>query len=321
MSVPIKVKLLYKYEGNDDFTLMVDAVSGAVYVWQFCKYLTAEWITVDTTTDNVRRISVKKNEDIGDKYRCFILVDNQVKYFSIVFTLSKDKYDPPTKKKQENNNQNNSNRQSQNRSKSNNKGPSVSDTDGMDGFEFEEYCANVLKLNGFKRVRLTGGRGDYGIDILAEMNDITYAIQCKCYTGSVSNKAVQEAYSGKSFYGCMVAAVLTNSYFTPAAKETARKISVLLWDRDFLDNMIKEPFREKFNNEKHDNKQQEYHHEPVNKNNAQIEFFKGCSNFDQVKARYKKLMQTYHPDMEAGDEEYTKMINAQYEEQKKKYSQ
>ena len=52
---------------------------------------------------------------------------------------------------------------------------------------------------------------------------------------------------------------------------------------------------------------------------AGFTFFKGCSTWEQVKSRYKKLMQTYHPDIEAGDEEISKIINAQYEEEKRKY--
>lgn len=73
-----------------------------------------------------------------------------------------------------------------------------------------------------------------GIDVLAEKDGVTYAIQCKCYSDNVGNHAVQEAHSGASYYGRMVAAVMTNRYFTAAAKETAARIHVLLWDRDKL---------------------------------------------------------------------------------------
>lgn len=82
--------------------------------------------------------------------------------------------------------------------------------------------------------KITSTSGDYGIDILAEKDDITYGIQCKRYGGKVGNHAVQEALSGASYYHCMVAVVLTNNYFTPAAIETAQKTNVLLWDRDKL---------------------------------------------------------------------------------------
>lgn len=110
----------------------------------------------------------------------------------------------------------------------------LSRLDEMDGTQFEQFCAKILSNNGFQKVKITSTSGDYGIDILAEKDDITYGIQCKRYGGKVGNHAVQEALSGASYYHCMVAVVLTNNYFTPAAIETAQKTNVLLWDRDKL---------------------------------------------------------------------------------------
>ena len=74
----------------------------------------------------------------------------------------------------------------------------------------------------------------YGVDIIAHRKRKKYAIQCKRYSGSVGNHAVQEVYSGKDFYNCDFAIVMTNSYFRAAAKETAERLNVLLWDGDIL---------------------------------------------------------------------------------------
>lgn len=112
-----------------------------------------------------------------------------------------------------------------------------SDIDLMDGRDFEYYCAELLSLRGFLEVEVTKGSGDYGIDILAEKDGITYAIQCKCYTTPVGVKAVQEAYAGRDYYDCMVGAVLTNQYFTQPAVEAAKKLKILLWDRGYLESM------------------------------------------------------------------------------------
>lgn len=109
--------------------------------------------------------------------------------------------------------------------------------DTMDGFEFEYYCADLLSANGFDDVKVTRSSGDYGIDILAEKDGVTYAIQCKRYTGLVGVKAVQEAYAGRDYYDRMVGAVLTNQYFTKPAVQAARKLKILLWDRDYLQSM------------------------------------------------------------------------------------
>lgn len=109
--------------------------------------------------------------------------------------------------------------------------------DEMDGFDFEYYCADLLAANGFADVQVTRSSGDYGIDILAEKDGVTYAIQCKRYTGLVGVKAVQEAYAGRDYYDRMVGAVLTNQYFTKPAVQAARKLKILLWDRDYLQGM------------------------------------------------------------------------------------
>lgn len=107
--------------------------------------------------------------------------------------------------------------------------------DNMEGLEFEYYCADLLAANGFIEVEVTKSSGDYGIDILAEKDGVTYAIQCKRYTGLVGVKAVQEAYAGRDFYDRMVGAVMTNQYFTKPAAEAARKLKILMWDRDYIE--------------------------------------------------------------------------------------
>lgn len=110
--------------------------------------------------------------------------------------------------------------------------------DQIDGHTFEAFCADVLRKNGFEEVVVTQGSGDQGIDILAWRDGIKYGIQCKCYSSEVGNKAVQEAFAGKTYYQCHVGIVLTNSYFTRSAKELARTNSIVLWDRDKLLSMI-----------------------------------------------------------------------------------
>ncbi|HBA70145.1 MAG TPA: restriction endonuclease [Lachnospiraceae bacterium] len=112
--------------------------------------------------------------------------------------------------------------------------------DDMEGHDFEYFCAKLLKDNGFIEVEVTKGSGDYGVDILAEKDGVTYAVQCKCYTEAVGVKAVQEAYAGRDYYDRMVGAVMTNQYFTAPAVNAARKLKILLWDRGYLEDMIEE---------------------------------------------------------------------------------
>ena len=112
--------------------------------------------------------------------------------------------------------------------------------DEMEGLDFEYYCAELLRNRGFIEVEVTKSSGDYGIDILEEKEGVTYAIQCKRYNAPVGVKAVQEAYAGRDFYDRMVGCVLTNQYFTQPAVDAAQKLKILLWDRDYLEEMIEE---------------------------------------------------------------------------------
>ena len=107
------------------------------------------------------------------------------------------------------------------------------------GQHFETQCAELLKKNGFINVIVTKKSGDHGADVLAEKYGISYAVQCKYYSGTVGNSAVQEAFSAKAFYEKDIAVVMTNSYFTRQAQEEAAKNHVKLWDKDTLRSLLK----------------------------------------------------------------------------------
>ena len=110
----------------------------------------------------------------------------------------------------------------------------------MEGQEFETYCAELLEAKGFENVEVTPGSHDYGIDIIADKDGISYAIQCKCYSDTVGIKAIQEAYAGRDYYGSMIGAVMTNQYFSKSAKEFANKLNIVLWDGDYIMDLIQE---------------------------------------------------------------------------------
>ena len=92
--------------------------------------------------------------------------------------------------------------------------------DDMEGHEFEYFCADLLRDKGFLDVEGTRGSGDFGVDILAEKDGVTYA--------------------GRDYYDRMVGVVMTNQYFTSAAVDAAKKLKILLWDRGYLESMMEE---------------------------------------------------------------------------------
>ena len=113
------------------------------------------------------------------------------------------------------------------------------DFDKTDGEAFEYFCADLLRANGFTNVELTKKTGDLGVDILAEKEQITYAVQCKCHASNIGNQAVRDVYSGKECYHCMIGAVMSNRFFTKAAVRLATEHNILLWDREYLFQLIK----------------------------------------------------------------------------------
>lgn len=106
--------------------------------------------------------------------------------------------------------------------------------DYMNGYDFEQYCAALLRNFGYSNVETTKASNDNGIDILATLGGVKYGIQCKCYSSDIGVKAIQEAYTGATYYNCHVPVVLTNRHFTRQAQELAEKTNVLLWDREYL---------------------------------------------------------------------------------------
>ena len=107
----------------------------------------------------------------------------------------------------------------------------------IDGKAFENLCADILEMNGYK-CNLTRVSGDHGADIIASKNGISYAIQCKCHSRPVGNRAVQEALAGKAYYKTDEAIVLASNDFTKQAIEDADVMGVSLLGFDALANLV-----------------------------------------------------------------------------------
>lgn len=114
----------------------------------------------------------------------------------------------------------------------------VRDLDDISGNDFEALTCDILASNGFDIAESTQASVDFGVDVLARKDGVSYAIQCKRYTSPVGIDAVQQIYAGRAYYECHVAVVLTNQYFTSNAKKLADKLGVVLWDRDMLEQLL-----------------------------------------------------------------------------------
>lgn len=108
----------------------------------------------------------------------------------------------------------------------------------LSGVDFEKCIANLLKMNGFRNVKLTPYSGDYGVDIIANYGDRKYVFQCKWYSKNLGLKPIQEIFAGRMYYNADVAVVITNVYFSKNAQELAQKTNVQLWDRKYLTQLV-----------------------------------------------------------------------------------
>ncbi len=112
-----------------------------------------------------------------------------------------------------------------------------------DGHEFETWVANGLNKFGWD-AKVTAATGDQGIDVIAKKNGKTIGLQCKLLKSSVGNKAVQEAFTGKTFYQTDAVGVMSNAPYTPSAQKIATDTGVKLLSHHDIPNLYEKMFSE-----------------------------------------------------------------------------
>lgn len=126
--------------------------------------------------------------------------------------------------------------------------PCVRDADGMQGQTYKHFCAEVLRKQGYKNVAVVSGAGklmDRGVDIFAEKDGKSWAIQCRKYEEKeVKDTRVQDVEDARIKYNRDRAAILSNCPFSEGAKRAASGRHVRLWDREMLDQMIGQAYPE-----------------------------------------------------------------------------
>lgn len=117
-------------------------------------------------------------------------------------------------------------------------GYSLDDLDRLSGAEFEEWVTSVLESSGISAENIRD-RGDFGVDVIATVDRTRVGIQVKRFSRSVGNSAIQEALAGSGYHDCSLAAVVTQSKFTRAARAQAERarVPVLLVDRDDIHDL------------------------------------------------------------------------------------
>jgi HJR/Mrr/RecB family endonuclease len=96
-----------------------------------------------------------------------------------------------------------------------------------DPYEYEAGVSEAFESLGWI-CQQTPGSGDQGADVIAKKDGFKLAVQCKLYSSSVGNKAVQEASASKGYYKADLSIVVSNSNFTKSAKQLAESLGVAL---------------------------------------------------------------------------------------------
>jgi restriction system protein len=113
----------------------------------------------------------------------------------------------------------------------------IEEIDTMDGIQFEYYLKELYLSRGYA-AEVTSASGDYGADLLLTKDGNKVVVQAKRHSKDVGIKAVQEVIGAKSYYAADDAWVVSNRFFTKAAKELAQKSKVTLVDREQLIDLI-----------------------------------------------------------------------------------
>ncbi|WP_336205266.1 restriction endonuclease [Nonomuraea sp. LPB2021202275-12-8] len=118
--------------------------------------------------------------------------------------------------------------------------------DRLDPKRFEELTAELLRRDGFRNVRVVGGSGDRGVDVLGTAPDGgPYAVQCKYYTRPLGPGGVRDfvgalrAPAYRDHQGVLV----TSHRLSAQAAETAREQNLIVIDRDRLADWLLEVYR------------------------------------------------------------------------------
>lgn len=111
--------------------------------------------------------------------------------------------------------------------------------DAMDGLDFEQYVASLLRANGYRKVSLTE-KYDFGVDIVAEKDGVRWGIQAKRHSRLVKAEAVRQVVTGLKVYKCNRAMVITNSTYSAVARRLAEANDCVLIDRSGLKRLTKQ---------------------------------------------------------------------------------
>jgi restriction system protein len=114
----------------------------------------------------------------------------------------------------------------------------LDDVDTMDDFYFKHCVCRLLRDRGYD-AEVTKASGDFVVDILANREGQSIAVQTIRQSKNVSRRALSDACAGMASYGCTATMVVTNAYFSKGAYELAESVGCELIDRETLAQWVR----------------------------------------------------------------------------------
>lgn len=111
--------------------------------------------------------------------------------------------------------------------------------DSMSPFNFEILVDDLYTKMGYECTNLKSSR-DLGADIIALKEGIKYVIQTKHYNinPKVGSQIIRNVYGAIKMYDADKGIIVTTSYFTSPAIDSASKLGIELIDRDMLKQLV-----------------------------------------------------------------------------------
>lgn len=140
----------------------------------------------------------------------------------------------------------------------------IEEIDEMTGKEFEEFLFHFFKLENYKTT-ITDDTGDRGIDIIITTeNNTRIGIQAKRWKNNIGTTEIAKIINGKVYYGLDKLWIITTSYLTQQAQNTALNQDIRIIPRneilDILDSIKSNP-KAKFRNNTKKIEQKPYYYE------------------------------------------------------------
>ncbi|MGC4074944.1 MAG: restriction endonuclease [Nibricoccus sp.] len=101
----------------------------------------------------------------------------------------------------------------------------------IDWYQFEKFCAAMLRSEGYRVERKGGAQPDGGVDLICEKDGIAMLIQCKHWrTWTVQEKTIRELLGSMTHFQVKRGALYTIKGWTKPAAEFAAQHGILLVD-------------------------------------------------------------------------------------------